>query len=163
MLTTVISGGQNGSDQAGIKAARLCGLATGGTAPLGYRTLDGEALWLKEYGLVEHTSPAYPPRTFDNAKNSDGTLRIARTFQSPGEKLTLKAVAAYGKPHFDVDAKDPPKPEAVAEWIIANNIGTLNVAGNSEKSAPGIGEGAIRYLVRVFTIVKQCQADIKPV
>ena len=62
-LKKVISGGQTGVDRAGLVAASLSKLETGGTAPQGYRTLDGEDYDLRDiFGLTEHWSSAYPPR-----------------------------------------------------------------------------------------------------
>lgn len=37
MIKKVISGGQTGADQAGLLAARVCGVDVGGTAPKGYQ------------------------------------------------------------------------------------------------------------------------------
>lgn len=53
MIERVISGGQTGADQAALRAARACGIPTGGWAPRGWLTEDGPSLWLAEWGLVE--------------------------------------------------------------------------------------------------------------
>ena len=88
-LRKIISGGQTGADRAGLAAAALLGLETGGTAPQGYRTMEGSDFDLRDtFGLKEHWSSAYPPRTECNVKDSDGTIRIARDFDSAGERLT---------------------------------------------------------------------------
>ena len=47
-LTTIISGGQTGADQAGLLAAQALGLQTGGWAPHGWRTDAGPAPWLAD-------------------------------------------------------------------------------------------------------------------
>jgi hypothetical protein len=65
MIERVISGGQTGVDQAGLRAARAAGIATGGFAPKGWliESEDGRhnvpAPWLAEYGLVECPEPGY--------------------------------------------------------------------------------------------------------
>jgi hypothetical protein len=41
MLDRIISGGQTGADQAGWRAARACGVPTGGFMPLGFLTEGG--------------------------------------------------------------------------------------------------------------------------
>jgi hypothetical protein len=52
VLDRVISGGQSGADQAGLRTARIPGIPTGGTAPRGwlaevaYVLLDGSARWV---------------------------------------------------------------------------------------------------------------------
>ena len=65
--------------------------------------------------MVEHSSSYYPPRTEDNVKNSDGTIRFAKSFTSAGEKCTKKAIKWFGKPHIDVHLDHPLEPEAVVE------------------------------------------------
>lgn len=44
MSLLIISGGQTGADQAGWRAARRCGLATGGRMPREFETEDGPRL-----------------------------------------------------------------------------------------------------------------------
>jgi hypothetical protein len=43
MLELVISGGQTGADQGGLRATRACGIPTGGWAPRGWLTEAGPA------------------------------------------------------------------------------------------------------------------------
>lgn len=167
MLEKIISGGQNGADVAGVIAAKEKGLQTGGTMPLGYRTLDGScAEYASFYGMTEHSSPYYPGRTFQNAKDADATIRIAHKLDSSGEKLTLKAITQYKKPHFDVWVRDTSvhttletqTPAVLAKWLIENKIRVLNVAGNSEQTAPGIQHFAYRYVCAVIDEVRKLQA-----
>jgi hypothetical protein len=49
----VISGGQTGADQGGLRAARACGIPTWGWAPRDWLTEAGPAPWLEEWGLAE--------------------------------------------------------------------------------------------------------------
>jgi hypothetical protein len=163
MLIKIISGGQNGVDIAAVRAAKASGLEYGGTMPAGWRTLAGpRPHYATEYSMTEHKSAAYPPRTYQNVSDADGTLRIAVDLDSTGEKCTLKAIVAYGKPHFDVHVGDVSKfeiveayhPKTVAAWIVENGIRILNVAGNSEKTAPGIEVFAERYVKAVIREAK---------
>lgn len=133
-LKKVISGGQRGADQAGLAAARDLGLETGGWVPKGWITLNGANPTLAKLGCVEHTSSKYAPRTYSNVKDSDGTIRLAYDFGTPGELCTLKAIEFYNKPHFDIDLKDPIFFMNVFDWIEKNNILVLNVAGNAGKT-----------------------------
>ena len=99
ILERVISGGQTGADRAGLAAAKAAGIATGGWMPKGFRALDGpHAEFAAIYGIQEHTSDRYPPRTALNVKESDATLRFATDCNSPGEVLTLQMCKRYGKP-----------------------------------------------------------------
>jgi hypothetical protein len=152
MLTKIISGGQTGADLGGLRAGKQLGLATGGCIPRGFPTEDGPKPDLaREFGLREHTSPNYPPRTRANVKDSEGTLRFARNFESRGERCTLKFIEQYGKPSLDIDIDNPPAMEDVRGWLRTNKIKVLNVAGNTEKQAPGIETFVTDYLVKVLS------------
>lgn len=151
MLTKIVSGGQTGADQGGLEAGKLLGLETGGWVPRGWLTEAGPRPDLGElYGLVEHESASYVPRTYANAKDSDGTIRIAYNFQSAGEICTLKAINQYEKPYFDVHVHRKQEQERVAEWILEHNIRSLNVAGNRESKCPGLHEYTVNYLLEVY-------------
>lgn len=155
MIRKVISGGQSGADQGGVKAAKLCGIEPGGTVPKGCLTEFGPMPELLElYNMVEHESDKYPPRTYENAKNSDGTIRFAVNWTTAGEKLTLKAINQYKKPYIDVDPRRPKPVADVVRWVLDHNIKVLNVAGNREKSWRGMEDFVVGYLKEVFTLLK---------
>jgi len=130
----ICSGGQRGADSGGLAAAHDLGLPTGGYAPKGWKTLNGMNMKLSLLGLIEHKSDKYPPRTYDNVKLSDGTIRLANDFNSPGELCTLKAIEYYNKPHLDINLNDKPFLFDVIDWIENNNIKVLNIAGNAGKT-----------------------------
>jgi hypothetical protein len=168
----VISGGQTGCDQAALRAARACGIETGGWAPKGWLTEEGAAPWLAEYGLVEHESSAYPPRTEANIQDSDATLLIG-DIGSPGSRLALRAAERFrktvchfslpfignatmyyswwwGKEFFDLT------PDSIAtDFLVITEVQILNVAGNRESSNPGIGKAAEAFLAEVFRAWKE--------
>jgi hypothetical protein len=164
-LIRVISGGQNGVDLAALLAAHAVGLATGGWMPRVWRTLDGpRPSYAARFGLREHPSPAYPPRTHQNVAAADATLRLAVDFDSAGERCTRQGVVKHRKPSLDVPfgpAYGQLVPEATVEttvfWLLHRKVETLNVAGNSERTAPGIGAAACVYLTRVFRTVVDAQ------
>lgn len=139
MVTKIISGGQIGADIAGLRAAKKAGVKTGGWAPRTYRTLAGSNYELRDvYGLDEHSEPEYPPRTYLNVLESDGTVRFAYNFTSPGEFCTAKAVRKYNKPCFDVVMYQDhfgwemiPDYTVFAVWLEDKSISVLNVAGNA--------------------------------
>ena len=146
MIEKVISGGQIGADQAGLEAATICKIPTGGHAPKNYLTKTGpNPILLKKYGLIE-SSGGYKIRTGENVKNSDGTIRLATNFNSPGEICTRNAIRYYKKPFFDVDLNNPKPVEEVVEWIFKNNIKVLNVAGNTNANYNQV----VNYLTNVF-------------
>jgi hypothetical protein len=154
----VVSGAQTGADQAGLFVAKKFGYETGGWIPKGFITSDGPRPDFKqEYGIKEHTSDSYVPRTYANARDSDGTIRIAGNLSSRGEICTLNAIKQFKKPRFDVklNSKNPPTPEDFVAWLDENNIETLNVAGNTESTYPGTFKEASDFLTRAFEILKE--------
>lgn len=156
MLYKVISGGQTGADHAGVFVGALYGYKTGGWMPRGFKRFDGLKPEFKNlYGMQEHNSAKYPPRTFQNVKESDGTIRFAVNFNSYGELCTKKAIDKYKKHFIDVDIKNPIKPKEVANWIIKNNIQILNVAGNRENHSGLIFSFVVLYLKDVFEALKE--------
>jgi len=177
MIKRVISGGQIGADQAGLAAAHMCGIEVGGCVPKGYLTqkfyLPGkhplERLFQKTeleilrdiFQLKEHTSSKYPPRTFQNVRDADGTLRLAKDFHSPGERCTKKAIDAYHKPYFDISRESLDDwsiltrvAKEFIQWVPDNNIQVLNVAGNSDKTSPGLFEAFYPLLLVLLKEVK---------
>lgn len=151
-LKRVISGGQTGADQAGLRAAKIFGLETGGWLPKGCRTLDGPRFdLLTDFNMVEHISSSYAPRTEANVRDSDATIRFATTFSSAGEICTKKAINWYKKPSKSINTNNPIDVAEIALWIKENNFETLNVAGNSEETSPGIGDFVFDYLLEVFS------------
>jgi hypothetical protein len=155
LLQRVISGGQTGADRAALAAAKAAGIATGGWMPKGFRAQDGpRPEFAALYGIREHTSERYPPRTALNAKESDATLRFATEWDSAGEVLTLRMCERYGKPHLDVTPGGPITPADVIEWLVRNNVRVLNVAGNTERTAPGIGAFVTTFLTEVFPLLR---------
>lgn len=153
-LERVISGGQTGSDVSALYTAKLVGIKTGGWLPKGCITLDGPCpALLTEYNMKEHAKAGYPARTEQNVIDSDGTLRFASNWSSTGEKCTLKNIKWHSKPYIDVTIGKPCDPFwfEVYQWLALNNIKVLNVAGNSEKTSPGIGKIVTEYLTELFT------------
>jgi hypothetical protein len=156
-LLKVISGGQCGVDRAGLDAARAAGLETGGTAPFGWRTWFGPAPELESYGLVQHPSPNYPPRTLCNVKDSDATLILASDVNSAGTVLTVRYCTIEHKPYLLV--KLPTDEETFLDkarrFIQDNGVIVLNVAGNrdfdlSEEGQPNY-RMALQLLTKLFT------------
>jgi len=153
MLKKVISGGQCGADQAGLKAAKDYGFRTGGWAPKGWKTKEGKRpTLLKSYGLKEH-SGSYRERTFANVEDSDATIRLAINFNSPGERCTMNAIKNFSKLSLDVQLRTPQDYLIVANWITNNQIEILNIAGNSQYKSYDVFRETYRYLYRVFGLL----------
>ena len=148
MALIVISGGQTGVDAAALRAARRLGLQTGGWAPRGWRTLDGPAPWLADYGLREHASDKYPPRTEANVRMADVTVRVARSFSTSGERCTLAAILKWRKLYLDIPvAGGAIAPDCAGKLRdFLRGRGVVNFAGNSEETSPGIGAVVEEFL-----------------
>jgi hypothetical protein len=156
ILERVISGGQTGADRAGLAATKPAGIATGGWMPKGFRAQDGSHPEFAElYGIQEHASDRYPPRTALNVKESDATIRFATDWSSPGEVLTLEMCERYGKPQLEVTPGGQVSPADVAAWLVENNVRVLNVAGNAERTSPGIEAFVVAFMMEVFRILRE--------
>lgn len=132
-LTKIISGCQTGADRAGLVAAKDMGYLTGGTVTKGNRTDEGPRPDLITlYGLTESPYHGYPPRTVANVREADGTVLFGN-MGSPGCGLTLDSCIKYGKVYIV-----NPTPQALKAWIVRRGITVLNVAGNRERTNPGI-------------------------
>ena len=145
MIEKIISGGQTGGDRGGLEAGKKLGIKTGGTAPKGYRTDKGSDYSLKNFGLVEHESWKYPPRTIKNVQDSDATVWFGNT-ESPGAKLTIGTCNRLGKKVFI----NPETELQLKNLLTFYNIKILNVAGNRESSKPGIQKYVEEFLMKTF-------------
>lgn len=134
VVEQIISGAQTGADRAGLDAGLALGLRVGGWIPFGRRTDEGPLSLedMQQYNLKQHPSPTYPPRTEQNVRESDGTVLFGN-MSSPGCSLTLRLCKRHGKP-----ALTNPTTEQLRCWIEYESIKVLNVAGNRERTSPGI-------------------------
>lgn len=155
----IISGGQTGVDQAGLYAAKFFDIPTGGWAPKGWRTQDGnQQELLSGYDLVECEFSDYATRTELNVRDSDVTIRLAQDFSTAGSHCTYRAIKKHKKPHVDISLGkmhlSDEYAKAFGRHIYQNQWYTINIAGNSEKTAPGIGPIAERFLITTFCNIK---------
>jgi len=154
-ILKIISGGQTGADQGGLKAAKELGIPTGGCAPKGYETEKGPNIDLRNtYMLHQSASSSYNPRTEENISKSDATI-IFSTVKSRGSQLTEKICKSKGKPYISVDPYSP-NPEEIGMFIgnIYEEKGRkliVNIAGNRESKSPGIEEEVKNLMVKFFS------------
>lgn len=148
-LRKVISGGQTGVDQAGLRVAQSFGYETGGHCPANYKTENGPApSLLKSFGLVPTPSGGYNIRTQLNAENSDGTVLFGET-SSPGSILTIHFCEKAGKPYIV-----NPTSEELLRWLDEKDIEVLNVAGNRLSKSVGAMNLATAVLTQAFEVLK---------
>jgi hypothetical protein len=148
-LKKIVSGGQTGVDRAGLDAATEAGYPTSGYCPKGRIAEDGSIP--DRYPLIETESVEYKVRTELNVINSDGTLIINRGELTGGTKATYINAVENEKPFLIVQLDENPDPEIAADWIRANKIGVLNIAGPRE-SKGDIYSDARDYLRKMFGI-----------
>jgi predicted NAD-dependent protein-ADP-ribosyltransferase YbiA (DUF1768 family) len=145
-LTKIISGMQKNVDQYGIEAAKVLGLDYGGTVNKGFKVVpEGsnspnfqEFVDSGKWEQIE--SQYYPDRTKANAQNADGTVWFGEG-NSTGYGATKKA--SGDKPWIE----NPETPEQLRNWMIENNIETLNVAGNRSYGTEELGKEAQQLII----------------
>lgn len=149
----IISGGQTGADQAGLDAAILLGIPTGGTAPKGCLIQDehGNDISCPElvtkYGLKEHHLAGYPHRTIQNVADSYGTVWVGYD-RSPGGKLTIKTCKEMARPYIV-----NPSPEQLRLFVTQYNVKVLNVAGNRQSvTNPNIYDRTFSLIYSAFNL-----------
>lgn len=152
----LISGGQSGVDYGALLAAKSLGIPTGGYAPKGWRTQRGPNPKLGTmFGLIEHPSNKYPPRTRANVEMADATLIISvGLIRSPGSDLTERICRELNKLYmrirFDSIQALPGDVMDIRYWISNNAVKILNVAGHREETCPGIENRTRRLIRRIF-------------
>lgn len=136
---TIVSGGQTGSDRAGLDFAIAHGLPHGGWCPSGRRAEDGPLD--KRYQMRETEGEGYRQRTKRNVADSDATLIFNIGELSDGSLATLRLAERAGKPVWVValdGARLTAEAERVRDWLAANRVAVLNIAGPRESKRPGI-------------------------
>ena len=169
--TKIISGGQTGIDRLGLEIGKELGLETGGTTTPGYYTENGPDTSLQDFGVTEIAPELqagrkgkefYLPRTEQNVINSDGTVYFSTDEDSAGRIATQRFAKAHNKP-FLLN----PTSQELAQWLVDNNIGTLNVAGNRGSKVSPEFDSQVRETIRnAFKSPTQqdlfAQEEVKP-
>lgn len=153
-LSKIISGGQTGADRAALDFAMAHNIPHGGWIPKGRRTEDGPLD--NKYQLRELPDTGYAKRTERNVLDSDGTLIIShgRLKPSGGSALTRRLATEHDRPWIHVDMDVLSIREAankIRQWINANSITVLNVAGPRADGDPDIYRISRRVLEETFT------------
>ena len=97
----------------------------------------------RRYPLRETPEPSPAQRTEWNVRDSDGTLivNLAKRLIG-GTRLTEDLTMRLAKPHLVLAKEDgelPVQAAALRQFIAANNITVLNIAGPRASGDPGIG------------------------
>jgi len=145
-LKKVISGGQTGVDQIGLKCALENGIETGGYISRFFLTENGSMPQLETlYNLVEIQSTSYPERTRMNVIHSDGTVLFGDML-SAGSKLTISLAKKNNKVYIR-----NPTADQLIKFVETYKIEILNVAGNRKsKLTPAIEHNINTILTTAF-------------
>jgi hypothetical protein len=147
----IVSGGQTGADRAALDFALANGVECAGWCPKGRIAEDGPIP--AKYPLREMGSAEYPPRTRRNVEESDATVIFDAPVKksSRGTRLTVRVCEELRRPHLVLSGFPDARSDAerLRAFLAANEVVTLNVAGNRESGSPGIHA----HVLAVLTLV----------
>lgn len=139
-MLKIISGGQTGADRAALDWAMANGHPHGGWCPRGRLAENGRIP--ETYVLVETPETEYAQRTEWNVRDSDGTVICSLAPNlSGGSQQTREFAEQQGKPwlHLSLEKDGEAAAGRLAQFIRAQNITVLNVAGPRSSSEPHVG------------------------
>lgn len=156
MLRRVISGGQAGVDQAGLRAAKAAGLETGGWMPNGWRTADGPRPDLAEqFGLVEIGRGPSLGYVRASMVAADTTLLLLNEDPPVRFSVVARWCVERSKGLIEESVESPSPPSRLANHLRLLRVEVLNVSGIQERGSPGIGDWAEWYLGEVFRLLRE--------
>lgn len=143
----IISGGQTGIDRAALDIALKHGIECGGWCPAG--RLDEFGRIPDRYPVQELEAGGFTERTLQNVKDSDGTLVIYPYKVAGGTEQTVRFCIELKRPHQLIDGSTISTEDAaklIADFVLKNKIGILNVAGPRRSEWPEGYDWALRAL-----------------
>jgi hypothetical protein len=158
-LSRIISGGQSGVDQAALRVARELHLELGGWCPPGRvcesGVIPGELPLEPTPEDASEWTPEIPrsQRTQWNVRDSDATLVLrprSPHAPDPGTDFAEQCARRCCKPLLVADPFSPTAAAEIRAWLSTLSIRTLNVAGPSEASSPGVGGQTFALLMPVL-------------
>lgn len=147
MIKKIISGGQTGAEQAALDAAIQLQIPHGGWITKGRLTEAG--VLPDKYQLKEMPTDSYPERAKQNVIDSDGTLIISHGPLTGSSQFTQNIAIKHNKPYLHIDLNETDAFDAakhVYNWITANKIEALNVAGSKASKDPYIYQAALHFM-----------------
>jgi hypothetical protein len=151
MVNKIISGGQNGADQAALDVAIKLGISHGGWVPKGRITENG--VLDDKYQVKEMQTANYNKRTEQNVIDSDGTLIISHGKLTGGSEYTREIALHYNRPWLHIDLNKTIAFQAarkIRSWIAEHGIEVLNVAGPRASKDPAIYRATADILETAF-------------
>jgi len=149
VIPRIVSGGQTGADRAALDFALARHLPHGGWCPRGRRAEDGPLA--PRYQLQETPGDAPAQRTRWNVRDSDGTVILSLTLQlAGGSALTTACARQLGRPLLHLTPAVARPAQRLREFVAANRIGVLNVAGPRASEEPAVGRFVAQVLAGAF-------------
>ena len=143
----IISGGQTGVDRAALDVALEHEIDCGGWCPAG--RLDEFGRIPDHYPVQELPDGGFAERTFENVKDSDGTVVIYQAQLHGGTEQTVRFCVELERPYQLIDASRVATQDGarlIADFVGRNKIGVLNVAGPRQSEWPESYDYASRTL-----------------
>jgi len=129
----IISGGQTGVDRAALDAALKYGIECGGWCPAG--RLDELGRIPDRYPVKELEEGSFAERTWQNVKDSNGTVTIYFDKLRGGTEYTVECCNKLRRQHVLIDAARTSSESAaklMVDLVRNHKIDILNVAGPRE-------------------------------
>jgi hypothetical protein len=129
----IISGGQTGVDRAALDAALKYGIECGGWCPAG--RLDELGRIPDRYPVKELEEGGFTERTWQNVKDSNGTVIIYFDKLRGGTEYTVECCNKLQRPHVLIDAAKTSSgcaAKLMIDLVHNHKIDILNVAGPRE-------------------------------
>ena len=143
----IISGGQSGVDRAALDFALENEFPCGGWCPKGRKAEDGRIS--DKYPLQETGTYLYVVRTKLNVDSGDATLILFTGELGNGSAFTAEYALTRKKPLLIANMTNKDAQKNVADWLRANEIDVLNIAGPRESTSPGIYQLSLDFLEKV--------------
>ena len=143
----IISGGQSGVDRSALDFSLQNNIKCGGWCPKGRLAEDGQIP--QKYLLSETEETKVIFRTIKNIEASDGSMIIYRRMMDKGSLQTVHYAKTNAVPYIMIDLEKPFSIGLIKDWLDANHIKTLNIAGPRESNSPGIYKEAFDFLEQI--------------
>lgn len=152
-IQKIISGGENGAEQAALDAAMRIGIDYGGFAGSGPSGQNGRVK--SRYRLKSTPVADQRSQVANNILVSDGVLILSRGAFSAAAALAARFAEIYHRPCLHVDLHYRSLTDAsrmIAAWIKINKIRCLCVTGPSLREDPASYADTHHLLLRVFRL-----------
>lgn len=137
----IISNGQSGAALGALVAAQKAGLATGGWAPLGFKTERGpQPDALIALKVEEHPSHEDGPAARKNVIDSQATVIFTITPKSNSSFIAVKSCEFESRPYILINPNSSMAKVDLESFLERHQPDILNVTGNRDSSSPGIAK-----------------------